>query len=62
MAKNWGLARRLMLAISFEGLAHRGRQGGPYPAIAGEQNQNAGSSRMHYGVWLAGKPLLQCLS
>ena len=62
MAKNWGLARRLMLAISFEGLAHRGRQGGPHPAIAVEQNQNAGRSRMHFAVWLAGKPLSQCLS
>ena len=36
MAKNWGPARRLMLVISFEGLAHRGRQGGPQPAIAVE--------------------------
>ena len=53
MAKNWGPARRLMLVISFEGLAHRGRQGGPQPAIAVEQNQNAGRSRMHFTGWLA---------
>ena len=50
MAKSWGLGRRLMNAISYDGNAHHGRQGGPQPAIAVEQNQNAGRSRMRFVV------------